>query len=282
MKYDVFISYARKDYADEHKNVIPDNVISKIKDFLKENGYSYWFDEDGIYSGDEFVGVITEAIMNSEVFLFVSSAASNSSEWTSHEIAVAKVLKKKTIPFKLDNSVYDKSILMYLAPLDHIEYFTNPQKAFSALQASLKIHFSKKEEEKKKKIAEAELEKKKKEEAEARLKAEQNKKQRIATIEENIAKLLVEKQQLQSKKEAKLEQIKEIQEEANYFDIQIKDKEKDIQDLEREKYELTGTHYQTYPQTPTWFGGKTTGAFVIGVIATIFILILLLFIMSIK
>ena len=113
------------------------------------------------------------------------------------------------------------------------------------------------------------------------LKAEQNKKQRIATIEENIAKLLVEKQQLQSKKEAKLEQIKEIQEEANYFDIQIKDKEKDIQDLEREKYELTGTHYQTYPQTPTWFGGKTTGAFVIGVIATIFILILLLFITKI-
>lgn len=75
MKYDVFISYARKDYADEHKNVIPDNVISKIKDFLEENGYSYWFDEDGIYSGDEFVGVITEAIMNSEVFLFASSEA---------------------------------------------------------------------------------------------------------------------------------------------------------------------------------------------------------------
>lgn len=293
MKYDVFISYARKDYADEHKNVIPDNVISKIKDFLKENGYSYWFDEDGIYSGDEFVGVITEAIMNSEVFLFASSEASNNSEWTSHEIAVAKLLKKKTIPFKLDDSVYDKSILMYLAPLDHIEYFANPQKAFSALQASLKIHFSKKEEEKKKKIAEAELEKKKKEEAEARLKAEQNKKQRIATIEKNIANLLVEKQQLQSKKEAKLEQIKEIQEEANYFDVQIKDKEKGIQILEQKKYELAGSPNQESqnentetgkpsPKAPTWFGGKTTGAFVIGVIATIFILILLLSIMSIK
>ncbi len=29
-KYDVFISYSRKDYVDEQKNVIPDNVISKI------------------------------------------------------------------------------------------------------------------------------------------------------------------------------------------------------------------------------------------------------------
>lgn len=51
-KHDVFISYSRKDYVDEHKNVIPNNNdISKIKTALTEAGITYWFDEEGIYSG---------------------------------------------------------------------------------------------------------------------------------------------------------------------------------------------------------------------------------------
>lgn len=53
-KYDVFISYSRKDYVDEAGNVILDNVVSKVKDKLKGAGVSFWFDEDGIYSGQEF------------------------------------------------------------------------------------------------------------------------------------------------------------------------------------------------------------------------------------
>lgn len=121
MKYDVFISYSREDYVDESKNVIPGNIVSQIKQFLTDNGYTYWFDEEGIYSGDAFVEVITEAIQDSEVFLFVSTQASNRSKWTNHEIATAKLLGKKTIPFRVDNSIYDKSILMYLAPLDYVD-----------------------------------------------------------------------------------------------------------------------------------------------------------------
>ena len=36
MKYDVFISYSRKDYANEDKTIIPGNIVSQIKDFLQE------------------------------------------------------------------------------------------------------------------------------------------------------------------------------------------------------------------------------------------------------
>ena len=53
-KYDVFISYSRKDYVDNDGNVIPNNMLSQIKATFKANGISYWFDEEGIYSGDEF------------------------------------------------------------------------------------------------------------------------------------------------------------------------------------------------------------------------------------
>ena len=49
-KYDVFISYSRRDYVDERNNVIPGNVVSKIKEALTNAGISYWFDEEGIYS----------------------------------------------------------------------------------------------------------------------------------------------------------------------------------------------------------------------------------------
>lgn len=32
--YDVFISYSRKDYKDKNNNIIPDNIVSKIKEAL--------------------------------------------------------------------------------------------------------------------------------------------------------------------------------------------------------------------------------------------------------
>ena len=38
IKYDVFISYSRKDYVDEQNNVIPGNEVSKIKEALTKAG----------------------------------------------------------------------------------------------------------------------------------------------------------------------------------------------------------------------------------------------------
>lgn len=49
INYDVFISYSRKDYVDSKKQVLPNNVLSTIKELLKSHDISYWFDEDGIY-----------------------------------------------------------------------------------------------------------------------------------------------------------------------------------------------------------------------------------------
>lgn len=138
MKYDVFISYSRKDYIDfETKNVIPDNVISKIKEAFIENSITFWIDEDGVYSGDAFAPVITENIRSSKIFLFISSENSNISEWTSNEIAVAHMYKKKIIPFRIDNSVYNDSIIMYVARLDYIDYKVNPKRAIGRMVESI-------------------------------------------------------------------------------------------------------------------------------------------------
>ena len=53
-KYDVFISFSCNDYIDDQKHVIPNNVVSIIKNAIKEAGFSYWFNEEGIYSGQNF------------------------------------------------------------------------------------------------------------------------------------------------------------------------------------------------------------------------------------
>ena len=135
--HDVFISYSRKDYVDEQGNVLPDNILSKIKKALKENGISFWFDEEGIYSGDEFASVLTRAIRESSVFLFVSSANSNNSRWTSNEISTALEFKKKIIPFRIDNSPYNDSVMMKIISFDYIDC-KDEQKAINKLLRAVK------------------------------------------------------------------------------------------------------------------------------------------------
>jgi len=137
MQYDVFISYSRRDYIDDNGNPLPGNIISKIKDALKKNGITYWIDEDGINSGDEFARLIARSIRESSVLLFVSTENSNRSEWTRKEIASAIAYKKKIIPFKYDDTPFNDSLLLYLADLDFISYAKTGDKALNRLVTSI-------------------------------------------------------------------------------------------------------------------------------------------------
>ena len=142
MKYDVFISYSRKDYIDENNIVIPGNVVSKIKEALTNASISYWFDEEGIYSGQNFVEKIINNIEDSQIFIFLSTANSNSSRWTSKEIASADELHKHIIPVRIDNTPYNKKVLFRISELDYIEYYSNPEKATKELIAAIKTHLA--------------------------------------------------------------------------------------------------------------------------------------------
>ena len=114
-------------------------MISKIKDTLKAHGISYWFDEEGIYSGDEFASVLTKAIRNSKIFLFISSFNSNQSKWTSNEISTALEFKKTIIPFRLDESPYNDSVMMKIVSFDYIEC-KDEEKALNKLIKAVKHH----------------------------------------------------------------------------------------------------------------------------------------------
>ena len=140
-KYDVFISYSRKDYKDEAtKAEIPGNPITAITEAFDKNNITYWIDREGIYSGQEFRDKIIDAIATSNVFLFVSSHNSNKSIWTKREILEASDSGKYIIPFKIDDCEYDRSVKFELRPLDFIEYFSDKDGAIQDLVRSVNMY----------------------------------------------------------------------------------------------------------------------------------------------
>lgn len=144
-KYDVFISYSRKDYKDENGNVIPGNVVSKIKDALDEAGISFWFDENGIHHGDDFGEKIVDNIEDSEIFIFLSTLNSNSSKWTKKEISVAHELDKTIIPVRIDNSRYDRAVMFKISDLDYLDYEKNPEEGVKNLVKTVKHYLEEKQ-----------------------------------------------------------------------------------------------------------------------------------------
>lgn len=93
-KYDVFISYSRKDT----------NVVDKICKAFDDNNISYFIDRKGIGGGLEFPKILAEAILSSQIFLFIASENSYGSKFTQSEVVFAFNKKQKSdiIPYIID------------------------------------------------------------------------------------------------------------------------------------------------------------------------------------
>jgi len=75
-KYDIFISYSRKDMA----------VADRICNAFKQQGITYFIDRQGITGGMEFPALLAKAIKESRMFLFLASENSYASKFTQSEI----------------------------------------------------------------------------------------------------------------------------------------------------------------------------------------------------
>jgi len=95
-KYDVFISYSRKDAS----------IADKITAAFDNAGITYFIDREGISGGMEFPAVIAKAIRESHIFLFLASKNSYESRFTQSEIVYAfnKKQKQNIIPYIIDGS----------------------------------------------------------------------------------------------------------------------------------------------------------------------------------
>lgn len=112
MAHQVFISYSRKDAK----------AAKQICSFLDEHGFTYWIDTDGMLSRDSFKAELVDAIKTSAAVLFLSSKASNASQYVAKEIALAVKYEKMVIPLMLDDASYSKSIEFDLAEIDRLDF----------------------------------------------------------------------------------------------------------------------------------------------------------------
>lgn len=95
-KYDIFISYSRKDTA----------VADRICRALDAAGISYFIDRQGIAGGMEFPMVLADAICDSCLFLLLASKNSYESKFTNSEIIFAfnEKPKQSILPYIIDKS----------------------------------------------------------------------------------------------------------------------------------------------------------------------------------
>lgn len=95
-KYDIFISYSRKDTA----------IADKICDVLDKYGITYFIDRQGIAGGMEFPMVLADAIVDCQLFLFLASNNSYASKFTNSEITFAfnEKSRQSILPYIIDGS----------------------------------------------------------------------------------------------------------------------------------------------------------------------------------
>lgn len=108
--HDIFISYSNKDR----------DTVHKYAKYLEKLGYDVWYDVKSLYGGAKYAGEIADAIEASKLFVFFSSENSNKSEWTKGEIFLAQKHQKQILPVRIDDSEYEKSVMIVLLPLQYI------------------------------------------------------------------------------------------------------------------------------------------------------------------
>ncbi len=108
-RYDVFISYSRRDYT----------IADKIVNALNAGGFTYFRDQQGIESGTDFLQSIINAINNCKLFLCVLSENAYSSEFVINELEYAVHKKDRIVlPVIVDNSSLPERLLFSLARIN--------------------------------------------------------------------------------------------------------------------------------------------------------------------
>lgn len=129
--YDCFVSYSRNDF--DEVNVLLQKIHAEIP------ALKYWFDLDGIESGDEFISKISSAIDNSDRLLFIVSDNSVNSSWTMKEVKYAFDTGKCVLPVLLKDSKLKGPFLFLLGNIDTIDTQAPPSSGKTHIRSSQNI-----------------------------------------------------------------------------------------------------------------------------------------------
>lgn len=110
MKYDVFISYSRKDTA----------TADQICAAFDKVGISYFIDRQGIGGGFEFPDILAEAILDSQLILFLASENAYESKYINAELTFAFNEKPKNtiLPYIIDGSQLPNSMKLICSSMN--------------------------------------------------------------------------------------------------------------------------------------------------------------------
>jgi TPR repeat protein len=109
-KFDVFISYSRKDTA----------IADQICEAFDKHGITYFIDRQGIGGGLEFPDVLADAICDSGIFLYLASNNSYDSKFTKSEVTFAFNEKphNSILPYIIDGSTPPRGIRFTFASIN--------------------------------------------------------------------------------------------------------------------------------------------------------------------
>lgn len=108
-KYDVFVSYSRKDAE----------IVDRICQLMRQKQIAYYRDTQEMPGGETFFNELANAILDSVVFLYIGSKNSYSSIYTPKEINFA--ISKNTniiIPYLIDDSPLPNNLFLAFSDLN--------------------------------------------------------------------------------------------------------------------------------------------------------------------
>lgn len=127
MQHDVFISYSSKNHV----------IAQLIFDKLENESVKCWMAPQSLNGGDEYEGVIDEAIRACKVFVLVFSEPAVNSRWVNSELTIAFSEYKHIIPFKIDQTILEGKMKVKLIQSHWIDAYPEASAKIAELVKSV-------------------------------------------------------------------------------------------------------------------------------------------------